>query len=171
MNKQQIKIGDRVAAQFAWTATELPTAKNWHDGEVTEIIERRLGEHSFFYYRISGLDAPHPQDRVILIEQGETVSPAFVHLTEAKAAAALHKAHSKGWRGCVTAWNFDRTEFEVTSDSNNEYRVMLHFSDSSDEIFGSCDCLHFRNCKKICKHLALVAIDELYSTFEQRKAA
>lgn len=159
-----IEIGDKVTRIFAWSADKTPSDKNFHIGTVLEVLMQGR------YFRISGLESLAPADRVQLIEKGNVKAfPKFIYLNEAVSRKIYDRAVRNGFRACVTATNFDRDEFEVTSDASHIAKI--RFADTSDDCFGNCDCMDFKVRHHICKHLAFIAVEEIYTVLEERKVA
>lgn len=154
---------------FAWTPDELPTNKNFHFGTVEEVFYTQIGAAQLLKFKVSGLDAAQPADRVRLITKGNIRRfPVFVHLSEKKVMEVFNSALCRDWNGSIVAWNFNRDEFEVMS-GDNYYKVKLRYTESGDPL-GTCNCMHFETRKAICKHLALVAETELFSIFAEEAA-
>jgi hypothetical protein len=170
-NRQNIEIGDKVALVYPWQQDELPTDANFHFTTVRNVFYKDMGTCQLLKFELDGVEYPATADRLILVEKGSINQlPAFVALKENDCHTVYAHAYGKGFRGRVIAWNHDRTQYEVESD-NKVYKIVVHYSDISDGIFGSCECLHFVNRRKVCKHLSLVAISDIYRTVDLRMAA
>lgn len=170
-NKQNIETGDRVAVIFAWREDETPTDANFHIGRVTNVFYKEMDNCQLLKFEVEGVDYPVSADRVMLIEKGNlNALPVFVHLTDYKCAEVLGKAKAKGFRGFIVARNYDRTVFEVESNGNT-YKQTITYSEITEEIFGSCDCLSFVNRRQLCKHLSVVGVTEIFSSVYQQKLA
>lgn len=61
MNANEAKVGDNVLVTFPWSADELPTDKNFHEGAITEVISK---SEFICYVKVEGLESLQPIDRV-----------------------------------------------------------------------------------------------------------
>lgn len=62
----------------------------------------------------------------------------------------------------IAAQNFDNTLFSTKSNGTHNNQT-IYYPPESDQIFGACDCLRFRNTRRPCEHLALIGRTVLFS--------
>ena len=95
----------------------------------------------------------------------------FTPLTYMECFAAAIKHRARLSLIVIVAKNHDATLFSTDS-SGIIYNQVFHYPAESDQIFGACDCLRYRNTYKLCEHLAFIALTEFFSsTFESTIAS
>lgn len=149
-----VKIGQKVRVIVeVWTENETPTARNFHEGIVKEVIKR--SEHSL-YLQVSGLDKLIPLDRAVAVKEDRNP----VNLSERK--KEFIEALERGFDFTMEVFHgWEKDTFFVKNHTNEtEYEVNINAKDG--QVFASCTCADFKFRKRICKHSAMVLADTFF---------
>jgi hypothetical protein len=150
LTKTNISVGDQVKVSC-------PGAEQDYIGYVREVFAR--APHNFIYFYVTGLTSAIPGDRVTLTDT--TGNPSFVALNRDRAAVIYGETYRKGFRGYITSQNHDRTIFELESNEGRPHKITIHYSDVTELVTGTCDCLYFLNRRQMCKHIALITMEQI----------